>query len=267
MICFPNAKINLGLYVSGQREDGYHNIETIFYPIPLCDVLEIVPAARDAFTQSGITLDSSPEDNLVLQALRILRKNYAIPPLAIHLKKIIPPGSGLGGGSADAAFMLKLLNKYAELNIEERELEKIAAIIGADCPFFIRNKPVVGIGIGDVFEPLSLSLKGYTLCIIKPDIHISTREAYAHVTPSKPPYSLREIVSRSVQQWKTYLENHFEPSVFGRYPVIGDIKNMLYAYGAAYASMSGSGSSVFGLFETDKSLHFPDCFVWKTKLE
>jgi len=263
MICFPNAKINLGLHISAKRQDGYHNIETVFYPIPLRDALEVVHANETSFTQSGIRLDTTPEDNLVLKAMRALEKKYTIRPLAIHLKKAIPFGAGLGGGSADAAFMLKLLNSYTELNIGEQELEETAVTIGADCPFFIRNKPVFATGIGNVFEPLSLSLKNYMLCIVKPDVYISTREAYSLVKPSKPAISLREIVSRPVPEWKEYLMNDFEPSVFSQYSVIGEIKERLYAQGAVYASMSGSGSSVFGLFETDQPLHFPECFVWK----
>jgi 4-diphosphocytidyl-2-C-methyl-D-erythritol kinase len=263
MICFPNAKINLGLHISAKRQDGYHNIETVFYPVPLRDALEAVHASETSFTQSGIRLDTAPDDNLVLKAMHALEKNYTIPPLAIHLKKAIPFGAGLGGGSADAAFMLKLLNSYSGLNIDERELEETAATIGADCPFFIRNKPVLATGIGNVFEPLSLSLKNYTLCIVKPDVYVSTREAYSLVKPANPSVSLREIVSRPVAEWKEYLVNDFEPSVFSRYPVIGEIKETLYAQGAVYASMSGSGSSVFGLFETDQPLYIPGCFVWK----
>ncbi|MDR1330807.1 MAG: 4-(cytidine 5'-diphospho)-2-C-methyl-D-erythritol kinase [Tannerella sp.] len=264
MICFPNAKINLGLRVTGRRPDGYHDIETVFYPVPLRDALEVVSATETSFTQSGIRLDAAPDDNLVLKALRALEKKYTIPPTAIYLKKAIPFGAGLGGGSADAAFMLKLLNAFAQLNISDRELEETAATIGADCPFFIRNRPVLATGTGNVFEPLSLSLRGYTLYIVKPNnVYVSTRDAYSLVKPSKPACPLREIISRPVSEWATCLMNDFEPGIFTRYPVIGDIKEQLYAQGAVYASMSGSGASVFGLFEGDRTLHFPDCFVWK----
>ncbi|MDR1603025.1 MAG: 4-(cytidine 5'-diphospho)-2-C-methyl-D-erythritol kinase [Tannerella sp.] len=263
MICFPNAKINLGLHVQGKRQDGYHDIETVFYPVPLRDALEVVHAGKTSFTQSGIRPDVAPEDNLVMKALRALEEKYVIPPLAVYLKKNIPFGAGLGGGSADAAFMLKLLNAFAELNISDRELEETAAAIGADCPFFIRNKPVLATGTGNVFEPLSLSLKGYMLYIVKPDVSVSTREAYSLVEPAKPARPLLEIISRPVPEWKEYLVNDFEPSIFKRYPVIGKIKDKLYAQDAVYASMSGSGSSVFGLFEAKKTLHFPGCFVWE----
>ncbi|MDR1406894.1 MAG: 4-(cytidine 5'-diphospho)-2-C-methyl-D-erythritol kinase [Tannerella sp.] len=263
MICFPNAKINLGLHIAGKRQDGYHDIETVFYPIPLRDALEVVHAGETSFGQSGIRLDAAPEDNLVMKALHALKKKYAIPPSAICLKKAIPFGAGLGGGSADAAFMLKLLNAFAELHLDDGELEKTAATLGADCPFFVRNRPLLATGTGNVFEPLPLSLKGYTLYIVKPDVHVSTREAYSLVEPSEPPCPLRETVSRPVAEWRGRLVNDFEPSIFNRYPVIGDIKERLYTQGAVYASMSGSGSAVFGLFEEDRRLHFPGCFVWK----
>jgi 4-diphosphocytidyl-2-C-methyl-D-erythritol kinase len=267
MICFPNAKINLGLHVAGKRADGYHDIETVFYPVPLRDALEVVRADKTSFTQSGIRPDVAPEDNLVMKALHALEKKYALPPTAVYLKKNIPFGAGLGGGSADAAFMLKLLNTFAELNIGDRELEETAASIGADCPFFIRNKPALATGTGNVLEPLSLSLKGYMLYIVKPDVHISTREAYSLVEPSKPALPLPDVISRPVTEWKAHLVNDFEPGIFKRCPVIGEIKERLYALGAVYASMSGSGSSVFGLFETEKALHFPGCFVWEGRPE
>ncbi|MDR2119991.1 MAG: 4-(cytidine 5'-diphospho)-2-C-methyl-D-erythritol kinase [Tannerella sp.] len=267
MICFPNAKINLGLHVTGKRPDGYHNIETVFYPVPLRDALEVVRADQPSFTQCGILPDVAPENNLVMKALHALKEKHLLPSPAVYLKKNIPPGAGLGGGSADAAFMLKLLNTFAGLHLDDAELEEIAAGIGADCPFFIRNKPVLATGTGNVFESLPLSLKGYTLYIVKPDASVSTREAYRHVNPSKPARPLREIISRPVTEWREALTNDFEESIFARCPVIGEIKNRLYAEGALYASMSGSGSSVFGLFRTDKPLRFPGCFVWKGMLE
>ena len=263
MICFPNAKINLGLHVLEKREDGYHNIETVFYPIPLKDALEIVPASDFSFTQAGLTLDALPEDNLVMKAFNLFRKNYEIPPVSVLLKKAIPFGAGLGGGSADAAFMLKLLNEYTSQNLSNEELEKMAVEIGADCPFFIQNKPVVASGIGNIFESIALSLKGYTLCIIKPNLFVSTKEAYASVIPAKPSISLLEIIQMPVKEWKNDLKNDFEPGVFLKYPVISDIKAYLYACGAVYAAMSGSGSAVFGLFDKDTDVSFPDCFIWK----
>lgn len=268
MICFPNAKINLGLNVVSKRPDGYHNIETVFYPIPVKDALEIVNAEELSFTQTGIPVDAPMEKNLVIKALNLLKTQYDIPALEIHLLKAIPFGAGLGGGSADAAFMLKLLNDFCQLNIQPEELEKIAAAIGADCPFFIRNTPVFATGTGNIFEPVELSLKGYHLCLIKPDVAVSTPEAYSQVTPAAPVLSLKEIVGRPVSEWKELMLNDFEQSVFVKHPVIGQIKEALYKAGAVYASMSGSGSSVFGLFEAPTLLkdQFTDCFVWEGQL-
>ena len=263
MICFPNAKINLGLHVVAKREDGYHQIETVFYPVPLKDALEIAPVSDSLFTQVGLTLDSRPEDNLVVKAFYLFKKNCDIPPVSVFLKKAIPVGAGLGGGSADAAFMLRLLNVYTSQNLSDEELEKMAVEIGADCPFFIRNTPVIASGIGNIFKAIALSLKGYTLCIIKPNLFISTKEAYALVKPTKPSLSLREIVQMPVKEWKKYLKNDFEPGVCQKYPVIAEIKAYLYDCEAVYAAMSGSGSAVFGLFDKDVPLSFPDSFIWK----
>ena len=268
MICFPNAKINLGLNVVNKRPDGYHNIETVFYPIPEKDALEIVNAEELSFTQTGIQVDAPMEKNLVIKALNLLKTQYEIPPLEIHLLKTIPFGAGLGGGSADAAFMLKLLNDFCQLNIPADELEKIAVSIGADCPFFIRNTPVFASGTGNIFEPVDLSLRGYHLCLIKPDVAVSTPEAYSLVTPKAPEISLKEIIRKPITAWKDFMINDFEQSVFTKHPVIGQIKETLYQAGAVYASMSGSGSSVFGLFENPTRLkeQFSGCFVWEGQL-
>lgn len=270
MLCFPNAKINLGLNIVSKRPDGYHNIETVFYPIPVKDALEIVPAESFSFTQTGIPVDAPPEKNLAVKAYMRLKERHALPPSEIHLLKAIPFGAGLGGGSSDAAFMLKLLNAYASLDLSEDELEEIAATLGADCPFFIRNVPVFATGTGNIFEPIDLSLKGYHLCLVKPDVSVSTAEAYAQVTPAQPAVSLKEIVCSPVASWKERMVNDFEDSVFSRYPVIRQIKETLYEAGALYASMSGSGSSVFGLFDKStcfkKQSTFPGCFVWEGEL-
>jgi len=263
MICFPNAKINLGLHVVEKRKDGYHNIETCFYPIPLRDALEIVPASEFSFTQVGLFLDLSPTDNLVMRALHLYGKQYEIPPLSVYLKKVIPFGAGLGGGSADAAFMLKLLNAYTSQNLHDDELEKIAVEIGADCPFFIRNKPTIASEIGNIFDSIELSLQGYTLCIIKPNFLVSTQDAYESIKPVKPAVSLRKILQTPVNEWKETLKNDFEYAIFQKYPILSEIKAFLYAYGAVYAAMSGSGSAVFGLFEKDVQLTYSDCFIWK----
>ena len=267
MICFPNAKINLGLYITEKRSDGYHSIETIFYPIPLTDALEAVKSKRTSFKQTGIKLESSPEDNLVMKTYNLMSEKYKISPLDIYLTKAIPSGAGLGGGSADAAFTLKLINELCECNIPEDKLEKMAASIGADCPFFIQNKPVIATGTGNIFKPCNISLKGYIIYLIKPPVAVSTKEAYSDIKPQKPEFSLEKLSSLPVCEWKGVLKNDFEPSVFEKHPVIGEIKDKLYSMGAEYSAMSGSGSSVFGLFKNTISPKFPDCFVWKGVLE
>lgn len=265
MICFPNAKINLGLNVTERRPDGYHNLETVFYPIPLRDALEIVPAREFSFSQTGIALAGEAEKNLVMKALGLMRKRFDIQPLETHLFKAIPFGAGLGGGSADAAFMLKLVNALCRLGLPESELEAMASSIGADCPFFIRNKPVFASGTGNVFTPVEVCLKGYTLCLVKPDIAVSTPEAYSLVTPAFPEIGVKEVIQMPVSEWRELLVNDFEQSVFARYPEIQRIKEALYDAGAVYAAMSGSGSSVFGLFDrvASQKAVFPGCFVWE----
>lgn len=267
MICFPNAKINLGLHVVGRRVDGYHDIETVFYPVPLRDALEVVEADAFSFSQTGIPLDAPAEKNLVVRAMNLLKEKYPIPPLEVHLLKAIPSGAGLGGGSSDAAFMLKLLDGFCGLNLPVEELEGMAAALGADCPFFIRNTPVFASGTGNIFEAVELSLKGYHICIVKPDVSVSTREAYSMVTPSRPAASLKEIIKAPVTEWKNLMTNDFEAPIERKHPIIKEIKETLYSEGAVYASMSGSGSSVFGLFKEETALkdRFQGCFVW-TKL-
>ncbi len=262
MICFPNAKINLGLNIVSQREDGYHNIETVFYPIGVRDALEIVPAKEEKgrFVQSGIPVDGDPDQNLVVKAYRVLKEQFELPEIDIYLQKNIPFGAGLGGGSADAAFMLKLLNEFADLNLNPQELERYAARIGADCPFFIGNNPVFAEGIGNIFSPVKISLKDYFLVLVKPAIHVSTKEAYSLVRPRKPLKNIREIIPEPIDTWKDNLVNDFEVSVFSLFPAIKTIKEELYHAGAVYSSMSGSGSSVFGIFrqETGTGLDFPN---------
>ncbi|MEF8803937.1 MULTISPECIES: 4-(cytidine 5'-diphospho)-2-C-methyl-D-erythritol kinase [Bacteroides] len=258
MIVFPNIKINLGLSITEKRPDGYHNLETVFYPVALEDALEIraLPEADKKITlhQYGMEIAGKPEDNLVAKAYSLLDKEFHLPPVEIHLYKHIPSGAGLGGGSSDAAFMLKLLNGHFHLNLSEEQLEIYAATLGADCAFFIKNKPVYAEGIGNIFSPIELSLKGYQIMIVKPDVFVSTREAFANIHPHHPEYPVKEVIRRPVAEWKDILINDFEASVFPQHPVIGEIKQELYNQGAIYASMSGSGSSVFGLFAPDAAL-------------
>ena len=263
MICFPNAKINLGLHVTGKRSDGFHSIETIFYPIPLRDALEVVESDQTSFTQTGIHLAIKPEENLVMKAYALMSEKIKTPTLDIFLKKAIPSGAGLGGGSADAAFMLKLLCQINNSAVTENIFLKMAESLGADCPFFIRNTPVIATGTGNLFQPSDVSLKGYLLYIVKPPLEIATCEAYAMVNPKKPVFSLERLSSFPVQEWKHILFNDFEPVIFNKYPLIKKLKEQLYAMGAEYASMSGSGSAVFGLFKKTVSSNFSACFVWK----
>ncbi len=266
MIFYPNAKINIGLNITEKRADGYHNIETVFYPIGLCDVLEVAPSETCddySFSTGGIAIDGDPENNLIIKAYRLLNQDFDIPSVDISLMKQIPFGAGLGGGSADAAFMLKALNKLFGLKIATRKLEAYAVKLGADCPVFIRNKPVFASGIGNEFSKTDLSLKGYFLVLVKPEIHVSTPEAYSKVVPRKPLHSLQELVKLPVSEWKGLVVNDFETSVFANHTAIGKIKQDLYDAGALYASMSGSGSSVYALFaaEPDFLPDFADCFV------
>ena len=251
MLSFPNAKINLGLNIVSRRDDGYHNLETIFYPFPVKDALEIVRSAHPAgmFVQTGIPVDGNPDDNLVMKAYRLFKEKYPVPEMDIYLRKQIPFGAGLGGGSSDAAFMLKLLNKELELQISNAALEQMAATLGADCAFFIQNKPVFATGIGNIFEPVELDLSEYQFVLVKPDIHVSTKDAYSRVQPAIPSLSLKEIIRMPIEEWKGKMVNDFEYSVFHQHPEIGEIKEKLYQSGALYASMSGSGSAVFGIFD------------------
>lgn len=267
MIIFPNAKINLGLNIVSKRDDGYHNLETIFYPIMIKEALEIIVSEKgeDSFFESGIKTGTNLQSNLVMKALYLMRESYDIPPLEVHLMKKIPFGAGIGGGSADAAFMLKLINQKFELGASKQQLADMALKIGADCPFFIYNRPLFASGIGEKFEEIDLSLDGYNLVLVKPDIHVATKDAFAMVQPTIPQMSLKEIVKKPVQEWKDLMVNDFEKSVFTKYPLVEQIKLKLYALGAEYASMSGSGSSVYAIFskKTDLKHHFADCYVWE----
>ena len=274
MITYPNAKINLGLNIVEKRPDGYHNLETVFYPINLQDALEVnLLEGEEEFSLkvSGVPIEGEPENNLVVKAYRLLKKDYPeMPAIDIHMYKHIPTGAGLGGGSADAAFMIKLLNDKFKLNLSIEKMEEYAAILGADCAFFIQNKPVFATGIGNIFEPIQLSLKGYYLVLVKPDIFVSTKDAFANIIPMKPNHSLKEIIRMPVETWRATMKNDFEDSVFKKFPEIAAIKDKLYDMGAIYASMSGSGSSVFGIFREQVD-HvdevFNGCFCRQRALE
>lgn len=268
MLLFPNAKINLGLYVTGKRKDGYHQIETCLFPIPLYDALEIILAKKTVFSSSGINIPGDEKDNLILKAYRLLKKDFNdLPPIAIHLHKAIPVGAGLGGGSADAAFALKLMNKLFYLHLEDWFLQDYAAQLGSDCPFFIENTPKIATGRGEILHPVELDLKGRWLVLVNPNMHIGTKEAYEGLTPKPPKRDLRAILSNSAL-WKEQLVNDFEVSIFRRYPEIKAIKESLYGQGAFYSAMSGSGSTVFGLFDQEPQIEveIEGYFVFKAKI-
>lgn len=276
MVTFPNAKINLGLDVVAKRPDGYHNLETIFYPVPLQDILEITVTEEEGapdytFKMHNAVFEGDNNDNLVVKAYKILAADHKLPKVEMSLYKNIPTGAGLGGGSADAAFALKMLNEIACLNLSDEQLEAYAARIGADCAFFIKNTPAYATGIGNILSPTVCSISGYHLVLVKPDIHISTKEAYSLVTPAAAETPLTEIAELAVEEWKGKMKNDFEKSVFANHPQMKKIKEELYNMGAVYASMSGSGSAFFGLFTGQQNIEdieekFPGMFCWCKQL-
>lgn len=254
MLAFPNAKINLGLNILSKRPDGYHNLESCFYPIPWTDVLEITKSKKLSFKSTGLAIPGDEENNLCIKAYHLLADDYDLPPVHIHLHKVIPMGAGLGGGSADGAFVLKMLNEISGLNLPAESLEHYAARLGSDCPFFIQNKPVFASGTGTTFQDVTIDLSGNYLAVFHPGIHIGTQEAYSEVQPHIPAERIIDLVKKPIEKWKAVLRNDFEDSVFPKYPQIKLLKEKLYHSGALYASMSGSGSAVFGIFETKPAL-------------
>ena len=264
------CKINLGLNVVERRSDGYHNLQTIFYPVPLYDELTIRESEdEDVLMLGGNPLEGDVQDNLVLRAVRLLRQEgFSVPPLNIDLKKVIPSGAGLGGGSSDAACMVTTLARLYDLPLSEEQMELLVGKLGADCPFFINPRPLYAEGIGDVFTPISLNLSGWYLMFVKPEVYVSTREAYAGVHPHMPAYSLLETIKLPVGQWVGRMVNDFEESIFSNHPLLAEIKQELYRQGAAYASMSGSGSTIFGLFRSRPNCEqvFADHFTFVCQL-
>jgi 4-diphosphocytidyl-2-C-methyl-D-erythritol kinase len=249
MIIFPSAKINIGLNVINRRSDGYHNIETVFYPIKINDALELVEADKLSFQSTGLEIPGRVEENLCIKCYHLLKKDFDLPPVKIHLHKHIPIGAGLGGGSADAAFFIGLLNRNFNLGLTDEHMIDYARQLGADCAFFIQNKPVFAFDKGDEFEPIKLDLSNYKMVLVMPPAHVSTAEAYSGVKPAPVQRSLMELIYKPVAEWKNYIKNDFEISVFKNHPLIRGVKATLYEYGAIYASMSGSGASVFGIFD------------------
>lgn len=259
MVIFPNCKINLGLNILQKRDDGYHDIETVFFPLPFTDALEIITSeSTTQFKNTGISAGEN-ENNLCLKTYRLLKKDYLqLPEINMHLHKAIPTGAGLGGGSADAACTLLLLDKKYELNIPDSKLSGYALQLGSDCPFFLLNKPCLASGRGEIMEEINLSLSAYSILLINPGIHINTKEIFQQIEPAFPPKKIKEIIRQPVDTWKKELTNGFEKVVFGLHPKIEKIKESLYHHKAIYASMTGTGSTVFGIFDKNNGVNFSD---------
>jgi 4-diphosphocytidyl-2-C-methyl-D-erythritol kinase len=250
MVCFPGCKINIGLYITNKRADGYHDLETVFYPIALNDVLEITPAEKTNIYLHGKAIEGDTHNNLVWKAYQLLKQHYLqIPDLDIHLMKNIPMGAGMGGGSADGAFMLGLLNDYCQLGISKEELIQYALQLGSDCPFFIENTPQYAMRRGEVMQPVKIDLSGYSIQLICPEVHVSTATAFKSITPKPASFDLRKLPEIPIERWVEYISNDFEEPVFIQYPELAAIKQQLYDAGAIYAAMSGSGSTLYGIFK------------------
>lgn len=259
MISFPNSKINIGLNIVSKRQDGFHNIETVFYPIPYKDILEIIPAENFELINLGKKIDCKYEDNLCYKAYKLLKNEYNLSPVKIILYKNVVYGSGLGSGSSDAAHSLILLNKLFNLSLSEDELEFYASKLGADCAFFIKNKAVFAQGLGNKFSEISLNLSGKHLVLCLPDAHINTAQAYKNCKPKAWEQSLKSLIKLPLNQWKSCISNDFEKNLFIEFPNLGAIKEELYEKGAVYAQMSGSGSAIFGIYEKLPNLSFKTC--------
>lgn len=268
---FPCAKINLGLNVVKKREDGYHDLETVFYPVDIHDRLEIAlreDGTRETvgdvvFRAEGNPIEGTADQNLVVKAYRLLAESHALPPVDITLEKRIPMQAGMGGGSSDGAFAIRLLNDLCRLNMSNDEMQRTAARLGADCAFFIKAQPAYAEGIGERLSPLALDLSDYKMVVVKPPVAVSTREAFAGIKPKRPVKNCREIVMQPMETWRELLVNDFEEGIFVLYPRLAAIKQRLYDLGAVYAAMSGSGSALFGFFKEAPALDdFKDCETW-----
>jgi 4-diphosphocytidyl-2-C-methyl-D-erythritol kinase len=270
MVVFPKCKINLGLNVVEKRRDGFHNIETCFFPLAWTDVLEAIPADNFSFQASGLSIPGEEKNNLCLQAFDLLKADFDIQPVAVYLHKIIPMGAGLGGGSSDAARMLLLLNNLCALGLDTEALKAYATKLGSDCSFFLYERPMLGSGRGDTLENISCDLRGKFIVVVKPPVHVSTAEAYSGILPKRSAISVRDIIENyNLTEWRHYLKNDFEESVFQKFPEIGQIKKQLYEANAVYASMSGSGSAVFAIFNepVDLKNSFPSCNYWSGSID
>ena len=264
MISFPNGKINLGLNVTSKRADGYHDIETVFFPVQIKDVVEVIQSSGFQFSTSGLTINGEVKNNLCIKAYNLLKEDFqSLPPVQIHLHKNIPMGAGLGGGSANGAFMLKALDTKFNLNLTEKQVLDYALQLGSDCPFFIINKPCFAQGRGEILEPIGLNLSGYKIVLVNPGIHVSTKEAFDGIAPAVPVESIKHIIQQPIETWKEKLKNDFEQRVFQLHPEIKNIKEELYNKGAVYAAMTGTGSTVFGILENkfEPNFSFPNNYT------
>jgi len=271
VIVFPNCKINLGLHILQKREDGYHDLETVFYPIALHDGLEITqnfsPATDVEFSVSGNNIEGNLSDNICIKAYHLLKKDFPhLPEIKMHLHKVIPTGAGLGGGSADGAFTLLLLNNKFNLDLNDEQLINYALHLGSDCPFFIKNKPCLAKGRGEKMEEVELNLSAYKIFIVHPGIHISTAWAFSQIKPYSERRSLNETIQLPVHEWREHLKNDFEEVVMNQHPELKELKESLYNAGAMYASMSGSGSTFYGIFpkKSEPRFNFPSHYLIKT---
>ncbi|MDR0687220.1 MAG: 4-(cytidine 5'-diphospho)-2-C-methyl-D-erythritol kinase [Prevotellaceae bacterium] len=269
MLQLSNAKINLGLHVTQKRPDGFHNIETALFPVGWSDMVEVLPAPAFALRCTGLPVDVAPEKNLCARAFRLLQKDFGLPGADIFLHKQVPLGAGLGGGSSNAAFVLRALNEIFRLGLSLPQLARYAAQLGSDCAFFIYNAPMLATGRGEILRRIALNLAGWELLVVKPPLGVSTAEAYAEITPKAPKTSLLCVLTQPIEAWKDALVNDFEPLVFAKHPSLQSIKSKLYGSGAAYAAMSGSGAAVFGIFRKipdGAALLFPGCTIFKQKI-
>lgn len=268
MIVFPNSKINLGLCITEKRSDGFHNLQSCFYPVGWGDVLEVIPSDKFTFNSSGLFISGELNKNLCVRAYDLLKADFDLPPVQMHLHKLVPIGAGLGGGSADAAFTLTLLNERFVLGLSIPALEDYARLLGSDCAFFVQNRPLYCLEKGDVFNEINIDLSGYYILLIYPNLAISTAEAYAGVVPRKPETSVYNQLQAPIETWRVTVHNDFEDSLFPRHPILAQIKEQLYEIGAVYASMSGSGSTVYGIFDAPVIVpnQFLDYSVWQGKL-
>lgn len=269
MICFPNAKINLGLRIVNRRGDGFHNIETLMYPIGLCDALEIVPAGKFGFSLTGLSIEGDQDNNLCVSAYQLMQKRYGLPPVFIHLHKVIPTGAGLGGGSADAVYTLKLLRRVFKLKFCVSEFNEMAKMLGSDCNFFINNQPALCTGRGELVSPVNFSLKGWHLVLVKPLFNIATTDAYAQTIPSGKALWADGSLPDAREKWKEWMVNDFEAGLMEKYPELIEIGEKLYYLGAAHVSLSGSGSAMFGLFKDKPKTTgaFEGLFVWEERFQ